>query len=59
MIFQIALSIYKLDLLKKKNTYKLDSQNKNTLFFLAKKKKKSHHTRVARVMRLVYIYTTI
>ena len=32
MIFQIALSIYKLDLLKK-NTYKLDSQNKNTGFF--------------------------
>ena len=31
VIFQIALSIYKLDsfFTKKKNTYKLDSQNKN------------------------------
>ena len=29
VIFQIALSTYKLDSLKK-NTYKLDSQNKNT-----------------------------
>ena len=46
MIFQIALSTYKLDLLKK-NTYKLDSQNKNTLIFLAKKKKVSPHARSA------------
>ena len=33
VIFQIALSTYKLDSFKKKNTYKLDSQNKNTFFF--------------------------
>ena len=41
MIFQIALSTYKLDSLKK-NTYKLDSQNKNTGFFFAKKKASPH-----------------
>ena len=53
VIFQITLSTYKLDSFfkKKKKTYKLDSQNKNTFFLL---KKKPHHTRVARVMRLVY-----
>ena len=51
VIFQIALSTYKLDsFFKKKKTYKLDSQNKNTFFLL---KKKSHHTRVAHVMRLI------
>ena len=35
VIFQTILSIYKLELFfkKKKNTYKLDSQNKNTFFF--------------------------
>ena len=55
VIFQITLSTYKLDSFfkkKKKNTHKLDSQNKNTFFLL---KKKPHHTRVARVMRLVRI----
>ena len=37
--------MYKLDsFFKKKNTYKLDSQNKNTFFF-AKKKKASPHAR--------------
>ena len=53
IIFQITLSTYKLDSFfkKKKNTYKLDSQNKNIFFFV--KEKKPHHTRVARVMRLV------
>ena len=55
VIFQIALSTYKLDSFfkKKKNTYKLDSQNKNTFFFL-QKKKKPHHTRYTHMMRLVY-----
>ena len=34
IIFQITLSTYKLDsFLKKKKTYKLDSQNKNTGFY--------------------------
>ena len=45
VIFQTTLS-----------TYKLDSQNTNIgFFFLLKKKEKPHHTRVVRVMRLVYI----
>ena len=46
IIFQIALSTYKLNSFfkkKKKNTYKLDSQNKDTFFL--QKKKKPHHTR--------------
>ena len=50
IIFQITLSTYKLDLFfkkKKKNTHKLDSQNKNTGFFLLKKK--SLTTRAQRV----------
>ena len=60
IIFQITLSTYKLDSFfkKKKKTYKLDSQNKNTGFFFAGKKK-PHHTRVERVMRLVFIKKTI
>ena len=43
VIFQIALFIYKLDSLfkNKKNTYKLDSQNKN-IFIFAKKKASPH-----------------
>ena len=47
VIFQITLSTYKLDsfLKKKKNTHKLDSQNKNTFFLL----KKSLTTRAQRV----------
>ena len=52
LIFQIVLSTYKLDSFfkKKKNTHKLDSQNKNTFFL--QKKKASPHARSA-VMRLV------
>ena len=46
VIFQITLSTYKLDsFLKKKNTYKLYSQNKNTFFFT--KNKASLHSRSA------------
>ena len=46
IIFQTALSTYKLDLFfeKKKNTYKLDSQNKNTGFFFLLAKKQDHST---------------
>ena len=59
IIFQITSYTYKLDsFLKKKKTYKLDSQNKNTGFFFAGKKK-PHHTRVAHVMRLVIIYFSL
>ena len=46
----MTLSTYKLDSFfkKKKKTYKLDSQNKNTgFFFFAGKKKASPHARSA------------
>ena len=54
VIFQIALSMYKLDSFFKKKKKTLINQilKIKTLFFL-QKKKKPHHTRVACVMRLV------
>ena len=52
VIFQIALSTYKLDLLKKKTLINQILKIKTHDFFFLLKKK-PHHTRVARVMRLV------
>ena len=53
VIFQIVLFIYKLDSLKKKTLINQILKIKTRFSFLAKKKK-PHHTRVARVMRLFF-----
>ena len=55
IIFQITLSTYKLDSFfkKKKTLINQILKIKTQVFFIFAEKKKPHHTRVARVMRLV------
>ena len=55
IIFQITLFTYKLDSFKKKKTLINQILKIKTQGFFFAEKKKLHHTRVARVMRLVFV----